>query len=247
MAQLDARVILPTTGLDLAIRGLEIASKNVQALTDEFREFSKLSFKHATEALEKSRLARSVEELVAIKVSFLKAVFDNFAQRSRRVGEIAANLPLEFVNTCNEALEATIEPAVLPIEAPAENILPQEVADETVDHVPPVMDEIAVSAALAEDVSAESVSLQATLEEIVDNAVLEAEALTDSIPSPEPSEENIAEAVQAADEPAEDISPGKVSKKAIATADRVTEEPQQSKPPRGQQRKSRRSQERRRA
>jgi hypothetical protein len=155
--------------------------------------------------------------LTAIKTSFLKAVFANFAQRTGRLIEIVAKLPFEFVKTCTKALEATGDQLTLEIKAPANRLSPQEICGKTAD-----------SAVLAANAPVTNVFPQETLVKIVDNPELEAEAHNVSI-TPEVTLEHMSDgAGKTVDQPAERISLRSASKDAPDCAVEVAEEPNES-------------------
>ncbi|HYP57914.1 MAG TPA: phasin family protein [Beijerinckia sp.] len=114
MAQQDART---TTGVDAAVESVNAASKNFQVLANELAQMSKQSFEHATQAVEKLRNARSLEEVLAIQTNFVKESFEQAAQRTRRLGELVPAFPMELAKTYQDAVLKSFNAAVQTTEA----------------------------------------------------------------------------------------------------------------------------------
>jgi hypothetical protein len=67
MAQPDSKLTPAATGTEMAMSGVEAASKNMQVLTSELAEISQQSFEHAIQTFEKLRKARNTDEVFAIQ------------------------------------------------------------------------------------------------------------------------------------------------------------------------------------
>jgi hypothetical protein len=117
MAQQEQRGTSTAAGIDLAASSVSTASKNLQAFATEIAEMSKESFDHATQALEKLRNARSMDEVVSIQTSFLKEAFEHSAQRTRRFSELVTAFPLEFTKTYQDTLAKCVNAAIQSTEA----------------------------------------------------------------------------------------------------------------------------------
>jgi hypothetical protein len=116
MAQPDREQ--PTlAGIDFATSSVSAASKNLQALASEIAEMSKQSLEHSTQALEKLRTARSMDEIVGIQTKFLKEAFEHAAQHTRRLNELLTTLPLELTKSYQEVLTKCVNAAVQTTEA----------------------------------------------------------------------------------------------------------------------------------
>lgn len=104
MAQQDSKLTPATTGTEMAMSGVEAASKNMQMLTSELAEMSKQSFEHATQTLEKLRNARTMDEVLAIQTDFVKEAVEHVVQHTRRLGELMSSGPMEMMKTYQEAM-----------------------------------------------------------------------------------------------------------------------------------------------
>jgi hypothetical protein len=121
MAQPDPQANT-TTGIDLAVNGVTATSKNLQAFAGEIAQMSKRSLEHATEAMEKLRNARGVEEVVAIQTSFMKEAMEHAAEHSRKFGELMAAFPIEFTKTYHDAWAKSMKAAVQTTEAAGQTV-----------------------------------------------------------------------------------------------------------------------------
>jgi hypothetical protein len=102
MAELD-----PTpapTGNEMAMSGVEGASKNMLALSNELAEISKQSFEDVTQTLEKLRNARDIGEALAIQRTSIMEAIAHAAEHTRKLGEIMSSGPIAVMKTCQEAM-----------------------------------------------------------------------------------------------------------------------------------------------
>jgi phasin family protein len=86
-----------------AMSAINTTSKNMQAIASEMLEISKQSFAHTTQALEKLRQARDVDEVVAIQTNFVKEAFEHAAQHARKFSELMTAFPAQITKTYQDA------------------------------------------------------------------------------------------------------------------------------------------------
>ena len=95
-----------------AIKAVNSASQQVQAVACEWLEISKQAFEHASQTLEKLRAARSIEEIVAIQANYVREAFENAGNHARKFGEIMSGFPNEFTKTYRDASLNAVNSAV---------------------------------------------------------------------------------------------------------------------------------------
>ena len=79
------------------------ATQKMQALTQEIVGLSMDSLRHTTQVFEKMRGARSFEDLTRIQTEFFRESFEQFAQRSQRVAELATSVPRDMASQAMQA------------------------------------------------------------------------------------------------------------------------------------------------
>lgn len=91
------------TAMECAVSAVNAASRNMQAVAGECFEISKESFEHATQAWEKLRSARGMDEIMTIQTNYVKEVLENATHHARKFGEIIAAFPAEMTKTYQDA------------------------------------------------------------------------------------------------------------------------------------------------
>jgi phasin family protein len=100
------------SAVECALRALDAASKKMQAVAGECFETSNQSCEHATQALEKLRSARSLDEVVKIHTNFAKEAVEDATWRGRKFGELMAAFPSEITKTYQDAWLKSVDAAV---------------------------------------------------------------------------------------------------------------------------------------
>lgn len=105
MAQEDQRAAAPgfEGAFEGAVSAFNATSKNLQAIAAEIFEISKQSFDHTTQALEKLRSARGMDEIVTIQSDFVKEAFENAAKHAQKFRELMTAFPAEMTKTYQDA------------------------------------------------------------------------------------------------------------------------------------------------
>jgi hypothetical protein len=91
--------------MDQALGGFSAASKSIQTFSSEIARMSKESVDHTTQLVEKLRSAKTLEDVVSIQTSFMQQSFSNYADYTRRFGELLTMLPLELAKQTRGALQ----------------------------------------------------------------------------------------------------------------------------------------------
>ncbi len=89
--------------LGASMNSFASATQKMQALTQEVVGLSMDSLRHTTQVFEKMRGARSFEDLTRIQTEFFRESFEQFAQRSQRVAELATSLPRDMASQTMQA------------------------------------------------------------------------------------------------------------------------------------------------
>ena len=76
-----------------AMNAIDATSKHFQAVANEMFEMSKQSMEQVTQALDKLRSTRVMDEVMSIQSDYVKQAFAYFTQHSRRFGELFMLLP----------------------------------------------------------------------------------------------------------------------------------------------------------
>ena len=96
-------------GLESAMGGFSAASKSMQTFTQEVARMSKESVEHTTQLVEKLRGAKTLEDVVSIQTSFMQQSFTNYADYTRRFGELLTMLPMEMAKHGRAAMQQGTE------------------------------------------------------------------------------------------------------------------------------------------
>ncbi len=81
--------------MDMAMRSLEVISKNMQALAVGAADYSKRSIEQGTVALEKMLGADSMETAMEVQSDYIKTAYESFIAESNRVSELYADVAKE--------------------------------------------------------------------------------------------------------------------------------------------------------
>ena len=96
-------------GVETAMAGFTNASKSMQTFASEIARMSKESMDHTAQLVEKLRGAKTIEEVVSIQTSFMQQSFSNYADYTRRFGELVTMLPLEMAKQARTAMQKGTE------------------------------------------------------------------------------------------------------------------------------------------
>jgi hypothetical protein len=78
--------------MDAAMKSFGAVSQSVQAIAAETADFSKKSFEHGAETLEKMLGAKSLDKAVELQSDYLKSSYESFVAQSQRLSELYADL-----------------------------------------------------------------------------------------------------------------------------------------------------------
>ncbi len=92
-------------GVETAMGGLNAASKSMQTFATEITRMSKESIEHTTQLVEKLRGAKTMEDVVSIQSNFMQQSFTNYANYTKRFGELVTMLPLEMAKQGRTAMQ----------------------------------------------------------------------------------------------------------------------------------------------
>ncbi len=109
-----------------AVKAVNAASQQAQAVACQWLEISKQAFEHASQTLEKLRAARSIEEIVAIQANYVKEAYENAGTHARKFGEIMSGFPSELTKTYRDvwldALNSAVRTTHTAGQAASENV-----------------------------------------------------------------------------------------------------------------------------
>ncbi|HTJ02658.1 MAG TPA: phasin family protein [Methylovirgula sp.] len=87
------------------------AAENMRRLACEIAGMSVLSLEQARSLIEDMRDARQMDDLVAIQAKYVTAMFQTFADGSRRMSSLLADLPRDMTQASRDMLEASVQAA----------------------------------------------------------------------------------------------------------------------------------------
>jgi hypothetical protein len=118
MAQQDQQATLKGSNhvtlnaVEGAMNAIDATSRHFQAVANEMFEMSKQSVDQATQALDKLRSTRVMDELMSIQSDYVKQAFAYFTQHSRRFGELFMGFPGEITKSYQDAWLQAVNAAV---------------------------------------------------------------------------------------------------------------------------------------
>lgn len=86
-----------------SMQGFAAASKAMQAVSNEMMSMSMESMRETARAFEQMQGARNWTDIVRIQTDFFRSSFERFADRSRRIAELATAAPVDFANRTKDA------------------------------------------------------------------------------------------------------------------------------------------------
>jgi hypothetical protein len=95
-----------------AMNAIDATSKHFQAVANEMFEMSKQSMDQATQALDKLRSTRVMDEVMSIQSGYVKQSFAYFTQHSRRFGELFMGFRGEITKSYQDAWLQAVNAAV---------------------------------------------------------------------------------------------------------------------------------------
>jgi len=95
-----------------AMNAIDATSKHFQAVANEVFEMSKQSMDQTTQALDKLRSTRVMDEVMSIQSDYVKQAFAYFTQHSRRFGELFMGFPGEITKSYQDAWLQAVNAAV---------------------------------------------------------------------------------------------------------------------------------------
>jgi hypothetical protein len=94
------------------MNAIDATSKHFQAVANEMFEMSKQSMDQATQALDKLRSTRVMDEVMSIQSDYVKQAFAYFTQHSRKFGELFMGFPGEITKSYQDAWLQAVNAAV---------------------------------------------------------------------------------------------------------------------------------------
>ena len=119
-------------GMESAMSGFSAASKSMQTFASELTRMSKESMEHTTQLVDKLRGAKTLEEVVSIQTSFLQQSLSNYADYTRRFGELFTMLPLEMAKQGRNAMQQGTETAARTAEQAGQQV--QHATEQFTEH-----------------------------------------------------------------------------------------------------------------
>ncbi|MDC7785851.1 phasin family protein [Rhodoplanes sp. TEM] len=83
-------------GMDAAMKSFGAVSQSMQAIAAETADYSKKTFEHGAEVLEKILGAKSLDKAVELQSDYLKASYESFIAQSNKMSELYADLAKEI-------------------------------------------------------------------------------------------------------------------------------------------------------
>lgn len=110
------------------------ARENMRRVAGEIAEMSANSLEQARSLIEELRDARQFDEMIAIQTKHMTALFKTFADGSRRIGSVLAELPREATQAGYEIVEASVEVAQEAAEVAANSLAAAAEVSQNVLH-----------------------------------------------------------------------------------------------------------------
>lgn len=88
-----------------SMAGVAAASRTMQALANEMVGMSMDSLKQTSQAFEQMQGARTWSDVTRIQSEFFKTAFEQFAQRSQRIAQLAAAGPKELAERASATMK----------------------------------------------------------------------------------------------------------------------------------------------
>ncbi|WP_158806838.1 phasin family protein [Beijerinckia sp. L45] len=115
-------------GFEPALGGFSAATKSMQTFSSEIARMSKESVEHTTQLVEKLRNAKTIEDIVSIQTNFMQQSFSNYADYTRRFGELLTMLPLELAKHSRTAVQQGTEAVARNVEQTGQHV--QQASDQ---------------------------------------------------------------------------------------------------------------------
>ena len=96
-------------GYDSAMNSFSAVTKSMQTLASEMQRMSKETMDSTSQLMDKLRNAKTVEDVVSIQTGFMQQSFANYADFSRRFGEVMMAVPMELAKNSRAALQQGTE------------------------------------------------------------------------------------------------------------------------------------------
>lgn len=109
----DVRPLVSPLTAQLAFVGGDFpaAAENMRRLAGEIAGMSALSLEQARSLIEDMRDARQMDDLIAIQAKYVTTMFQTFADSSRRIGSLLADLPRDMTQASRDMVEASMQAA----------------------------------------------------------------------------------------------------------------------------------------
>jgi hypothetical protein len=91
--------------MEWALKSFGVTSKGFQAIAAEVADQSRTAFETGTSAFEKLLAAKTVTAAVAVQSDFVKASYEGFLARSRRIGDLYAETVKEALRPYEQAVQ----------------------------------------------------------------------------------------------------------------------------------------------
>jgi hypothetical protein len=81
--------------LDATAKSFEVATKNVHVIATEITDYTKRSFEHNSQTLQKLLGAKSLDKVVEVQSEFAKATYEDYFAQAAKLGKIYSDLGKE--------------------------------------------------------------------------------------------------------------------------------------------------------
>lgn len=119
-------------GYDAAANSMSTASKSMQNFASELQRVSKDQMDATSQLMEKLRGAKTMEEVVSLQSGFMQQSFANYAEYTRKIGEMMMNVPMAFAKQSQSAFQQGVGAMTKATESAGEQI--QKVGDQFNQH-----------------------------------------------------------------------------------------------------------------
>jgi hypothetical protein len=86
---------LSKSNIEAATKAFDVLSKTTKEVATEIAEYSKSSFESGSKAMEKLFGVKSVDKAIEVQGEYAKSMFEDFAARTAKIGQLYADLGKE--------------------------------------------------------------------------------------------------------------------------------------------------------
>lgn len=104
MQGFDSFTKMNKDGMDAAMKMWDVASKNMQAIATQMADYSKTSFEHGSQTVEKLMGAKTVDKAVEIQSAYVKNAYEGFVAHATKLGELYTDIAKEAMKPIDQVL-----------------------------------------------------------------------------------------------------------------------------------------------